>query len=52
VAAPIASPETGEPLAAISISGRTEQMTMETLDRMGRVLNRTVHGLQAEPRLQ
>lgn len=52
VAAPIASPETGEPIAAISISGRTEQMTMETLDRMGRVLNRTVHGLQAEPRLQ
>jgi DNA-binding IclR family transcriptional regulator len=52
VAAPIASPETGEAIAAISISGRTEQMPMETLDRMGRVLNRTVHGLQVGPRLQ
>ena len=52
VAAPIPSPQTGEPIAAISISGPSALMPMETLDRMGRVLNRTVHGLQVSPMLQ
>lgn len=52
VATPIASPDTGEPIAAISISGPSELMRMETLDQMGRVLNRTVSTLSVPGRLQ
>jgi IclR family acetate operon transcriptional repressor len=52
VATPIPSSETGEPIAAISISGPSDLMSMETLDQMGRVLNRTVNGLRVDVPLQ
>lgn len=52
VATPIPSADTGEPIAAISISGPSDLMSMETLDQMGRVLNRTVNGLRVHVPLQ
>ena len=52
VAAAICSPRSGDAIAAISISGPSQLMTMETLDRMGRVLARTVSHLEVSETLQ
>lgn len=52
VAAAICSPNSGRAVAAISISGPAPLMTLETLDQMGRVLNRTVSNLQMGETLQ
>ena len=52
VAAAICSPRSGDAIAAISISGPSQLMTMETLDRMGRALARTVSHLEVSETLQ
>jgi IclR family acetate operon transcriptional repressor len=52
VAAAICSPHSGDAIAAISISGPSQLMPMETLDRMGRVLARTVSTLEFSETLQ
>ena len=52
VAAAICSPHSGDAIAAISISGPSQMMPMETLNRMGRVLALTVSNLELSETLQ
>ena len=52
VAAAICSPYSGDAIAAISISGPSQLMSMETLNRMGRALARTASQLELANRLQ